>query len=117
MTQTLSPALAPAVQHAMVVTRIGLPHYLHVFTVESVEDARDEFGGTVADALLFVEGVCCTECATEASETRPHAAVQRSCRSCGTVGCECVVVEDDHYRDVFWCLECQPSCGCRECEG
>jgi hypothetical protein len=111
MTQTLSQ---PAAEHAMVVTRLGLPHYLHVFTVESVEDARDEFGGTLADALLFVDGVMCTECATEATETRDHAAVPRQCLSCGTAGCACIVVEDDHSRDTYFCLDCLPRCN-RSC--
>jgi hypothetical protein len=107
MTQTITPA----VQHAMVVAPIGQPHYLHIFTVESVEDARDEFGGTLADALRFAEAVCCTECGTEASETRTTAAFELSCTSCGIAGCRCVLTEDPHCTDVFFCRDCQPVCG------
>lgn len=111
MTQTLTPT----VQHAMVVNRLDGTHYLHVFTVESVEDARLEFGPTLTDAQAFVAGVCCTECGTEAAETHQSAAVTRTCESCGTKGCACIVVEDSHDRDVFWCLACHPQCMCREC--
>jgi hypothetical protein len=112
MTQTLNQ---PVAQHAMVISHhaLGVTR-LHRFPVASVEEARDEFGGTLADALLFVDGVQCVECATEATETRDHAAVPRQCLSCGTAGCACIVVEDDHSRDTFFCLDCLPLCN-RSC--
>ncbi|HEX8321654.1 hypothetical protein [Longimicrobium sp.] len=114
MTQTLLPQ--PEVRHAMVVMAVstGLVN-LHRFPVVSVEEARDEFGGTLADALLFVDGVCCTECGTEASETRETSAFARVCRSCGAGGCACTVFEDPHARDVFFCSGCMAPCLCREC--
>lgn len=115
MTQTCT--IQPAVQHAMVVPTPPNGRYLHFFTVESVEDARDEFGGTLADALLFADAVCCTECGTEAAETRPTAAFELSCRSCGAPGCRCILSEDPHAPDVWFCSDCSSSCGCRDCEG
>lgn len=115
MTQTLNPA----VQHAMITAHRqvagGWQPVKHYFTVEPVESARNEFGGTLADALRFVEGVQCTECGTEASETRPSAAFQLACQSCGTAGCECSLTEDSHCEDVWFCADCQPQCGCRSC--
>lgn len=113
MTQTLTPA----VQHAMVVNRLHAEHYLHFFTIESVEDAREEFGGTFADAVRFVEAVSCTECGTEACETHATAAFELSCTSCGIAGCRCVLSEDPHCTDVWFCRECQPMCGCWDCTG
>lgn len=111
MTQTL----IPSPQHAMVVSTGGGRVKLHFFTVESPESARDEFGGTLADALLFVEGVQCTECGTEAAETRPTAAFEMTCRSCGQPGCACTLVEDPHCVGVWFCTDCAPQCGCRSC--
>lgn len=115
MTQTL----IPSPQHAMVVSHsLGAGRWktnLHFFTVQPVEDARDEFGGTLADALRFIEGVCCTECGTEATETREHAAFPMRCQSCGTPGCECSLIEDPHCEDVWFCTDCAPRCGCRSC--
>lgn len=80
-----------------------------------IETARDEFGGTLADALLFVEGVQCTECATEASETGENAAFPLRCQICNAPGCRCVLTEDPHCDDVFFCSDCAPQCGCRGC--
>lgn len=115
MTQTLLPS---PVQHAMVVPTptAPTPFYLHVFTVESVEDARIEFGPTLEDAQRFVEAVCCTGCATEACETRETAAFELSCRSCGIAGCRCVLTEDPHSTDVWFCRDCQPVCGGSCCD-
>ena len=107
MTQTLlrQPLMA------MVVPSPPLAHVLCFFPMQTVEEARDEFGGTLADALRFVEGVMCTECATEASETRTTAAFELSCQSCGEAGCRCALTEDPHCTDVWFCRDCQPVCG------
>jgi hypothetical protein len=107
MTQTLNPQ--PTV--AMVVPSPPTGHVLYVLPMQTVEEARDEFGGTLADALRFVDSVMCIECATEASETRATAAFELSCQSCGIAGCRCVLTEDPHCTDVFFCRECQPVCG------
>lgn len=80
-----------------------------------IEITRDELGGTLADAILFVEGVQCTECSTEASETREHAAFQLTCYDCGQPGCRCILTEDAHRNDVFWCPDCETMCCCPGC--
>lgn len=115
MTQTLNST----VQHAMIVSRGRGPslHCVvrHYFTVESVETARIEFGGTLADAVQFVDGVGCIACGIEASETRENAAFPMRCQACNAPGCWCVLTEDPHCEDVFFCSDCAPSCGCRDC--
>jgi hypothetical protein len=115
MTQTLNST----VQHAMVVAHRqvvgGWQPVKHYFTVQPVEDARNEFGSTLADAIQFVNGVGCTECGTEASETRENAAFPMRCQTCNAPGCGCSLTEDPHCEDVFFCFDCAPSCGCRDC--
>lgn len=119
MTQTLPLYTAPTQLtgpvSAMVVHSWDGQHKLHLSPMHPVEEARDVFGGTTADALLFVEGVNCNACGTEAMETRNTSAFARECRSCGTSGCACIVVADEHADGVFWCLACHPQCMCREC--
>jgi hypothetical protein len=83
--------------------------------IPTVENARNELGGTLADALRFVEGTTCTECGTEASETSEHAAFPLRCQDCNVPGCRCVLIEDPHCADVFFCADCLPPCGCRSC--
>jgi hypothetical protein len=112
MTQTLN---RPGPTVAMVTIYPTLQ--LHIVPMDSVESARDELGGTLADALRFVDATCCTECGTEASETRDTAPFELSCRSCGIPGCRCILTEDPHAPDVWFCSDCAPRCGCRECEG
>lgn len=85
--------------------------------IPTVESTRDLFGGTLADALRFVAGTCCTECGTEASETAEHAAFPLRCQDCGVPGCRCVLTEDPHCGDTFWCADCFQSCGCFYCTG
>jgi hypothetical protein len=111
MTQTLisnytQPRTAMVVQHPVLgVTRL---HYVPMTTVDM---AREEFGPTLADAVAFVEGTCCTECGMSAEESRVDG---RECRGCGIQACACLVTEDPHTTDVFWCggrNGCQPVCG------
>jgi hypothetical protein len=112
MTQTL----IPGPRHAMVINA-SAGSYLHTFAVQTPEEARNELGGTLADALLFVEGVCCTECGTEASETREGAVFELTCQSCKRSGCRCILTEDPHARDAWFCEDCASVCDCRSCEG
>jgi hypothetical protein len=116
MTQMLTPADILPVTAMVVLTPSTGAIRLHYCAMVSPEAARDELGGTLADALLFVEGVCCTECATEALETRENNAFGRVCRSCGAGGCACVNFEDPHAPDVYFCFGCLDACHCRDCD-
>lgn len=114
----MTQSLTPAPMTAMVVTNVTTGKIaLHFYPIQSVAECREEFGPTLTDAKVFVEGICCTECGTEACETRFTAAFEKSCQSCGLPGCRCVLSEDPHALDVWFCQTCQPSCGCRDCTG
>jgi len=103
MTQTLNRPMTAVTTRmftaGVLVTRVPLT---------SVELAREEFGPTLADAQAFVEGTCCTECGMSAEESRM---TDRACRDCGIQACDCLVAEDPHTTDVFWCTDCQRVCG------
>lgn len=106
MTQTLIPMTAVTTRSfpiGVVITRMPMT---------GVDAARREFGPTLADAEEFVLGTTCTECGL----TREDADLEeRTCHDCGTGGCDCILVEDPHERDLFWCTDCQRVCLCREC--
>lgn len=103
MTQTAIPTTA-IVGRSFFTGLIGLT----TFPLTSVDFAREEFGPTLADAQAFVEGTCCTGCAMSAEESRVEG---RTCHSCGIQACDCLVSEDAHSTDVFWCTGCRPVCG------
>jgi hypothetical protein len=117
MTQTLSknPSIYSRPYVAMVINHHAIGVQRHLVPMQTVEQARDEFGGTLADAQRFVDATMCNECGTEAAETRETAAFELSCISCGEAGCRCVLSEDPHSTDTWFCSDCQQVCGCRDC--
>lgn len=114
MTQTLSTAPVP--QHAMVLSSWKSGIRLHFFSIASVASAREEFGPTLEDARAFVAETACNECGVEQSAVK-STVVERICHDCGTQGCDCVLTEDPHWGDLYWCEDCNPRCGCGYCTG
>lgn len=109
MTQTLTPQ--PVM--AMTVSNFRSGVRLHIFPMTSVNAARAEFGATLADARDFVMGTTCNECGVEKSAAL---VTDRACHGCSKQGCDCVLTEDPHERDTFWCEDCQPMCLCTACD-
>lgn len=119
MTQTLSETRVPATI-GRPVTTLGptmtaqvIPlWYGGVQTIfrpmTSVDFAREEFGATLAEAQAFVLETCCTVCGMSNDEVN---VTDRACRGCGIAACDCLVSEDGHSDDVFWCNGCRPACG------
>jgi hypothetical protein len=67
----------------------------------------------LTDALAFVLAmVDCTECSLTKDDTE---VIGRYCFGCGATGCDCVLTEDPHADDLFWCEDCRPVCGCDNC--
>jgi hypothetical protein len=94
---------------AITTTRFGArTHRLVTFPMTSVEQAREEFGATLADAKAFVLEASCTECGVEACSTQP-------CESCGAPTCGCLT--GPHHDGMWFCEDCQPpACFGRCCE-
>lgn len=115
MTQTTSTTMADLLPvTAMVTWAAGGTFALRYFPIESVESGREQFGPTLDDARLFVATSCCNECGT-AKEDIISTVWDRACQGCGVTGCMCVLHEDAHQGDTYWCGDCQPYCGCRYC--
>jgi hypothetical protein len=68
----------------------------------------------MTQTVIQMTEASCTECGAD-SET-VHM-IDRSCNDCGIRGCDCVLVEDAHRGDVYWCTDCDPGCGCYYCTG
>jgi hypothetical protein len=62
----------------------------------------------------FQLDIRCSDCTVSLEEVLEDI---RTCNDCGARGCDCILTEDPHQGDVFWCADCYPSCGCYYCTG
>lgn len=111
MTQTSTPVATVAFIPVPTSHTHGIAK-LFIVPMTSVDLAREEFGPTLADAQAFVEGVCCNWCGVSAEEARMDG---HECHGCGIQACACLVLQDLHGGDVWFCTGCQQVCGCRDC--